>query len=191
MIIALIQKSKIELRSTGFDDNWTDGDDTAKKLVTSKTTLVVCPPSCLMQWQQEIETKARGLKVAVFHGPGRTSSAAVLAQSDVVLTTFPLVGSELTNMNNTKKPKSPLFRINFWRIVLDEAHNIRNPKTKAAQAICQLHARHRWAVTGTPVHNIPEDIFSIVKFLKMAPYDDRKVRIFSFRFITYFFKIFF
>jgi len=59
---------------------------------------------------------------------------------------------------NKKKPaitggkkKDALFRVKWWRIVLDEAHNIKNRKTKAAQGCCALEGKYRWCLTGTPL----------------------------------------
>ena len=49
--------------------------------------------------------------------------------------------------------RSPLTRINWERIILDEGHVIRNPATQKAKALCKLTASHKWVVTGTPVHN--------------------------------------
>lgn len=59
-----------------------------RRRVPSKATLVVCPMGCIGQWKSELETKAKRMNVAVFHGPKRTDSAALLSQNDVVLTTY-------------------------------------------------------------------------------------------------------
>ncbi|ODM98618.1 Transcription termination factor 2, partial [Orchesella cincta] len=157
------------------DENWINTEE-IQRLVPSRTTLVVCPVGCLLQWQDEIKSKGKGLRVHVFHGPTRTTSAALLAQNDVVLTTYDTVGSEVPKPDEIRRhSRSPLLRLYWHRIILDEAHNIRNPKTQRAVSICRLSARHRWAVTGTPVHNTPADFFSIVKFLRMVPFDEPKV----------------
>ena len=63
----------------------------------------------------------------------------------------------------------------WTRIVLDEAHQIRNHKSKTAQAVCLLRGGRRWALTGTPVQNKEMDLFSLIKFLGCSPFDDYTV----------------
>ncbi|KAI0692705.1 SNF2 family N-terminal domain-containing protein [Cytidiella melzeri] len=70
------------------------------------------------------------------------------------------------------KKKDALFRIKYWRIVLDEAHNIKNKTTKSAQACCALEAKYRWCLTGTPMQNNVDELYSLIKFLKLRPLDD-------------------
>ncbi|CAL8093321.1 unnamed protein product [Orchesella dallaii] len=174
MMIALIMKSKVDGPAEDVE-NWVSKEE-IQRLVPSRTTLVVCPLGCLLQWQDEIKSKGKGLRVHVFHGTSRKASAAILAQHDVVLTTYDTIVSEIHKSDDTRHhAQSPLARLYWHRIVLDEAHNIRNQKTQRAVAICKLSARHRWAVTGTPVHNQPADLYSIVKFLRMVPFDEPKV----------------
>ncbi|KAH8008721.1 hypothetical protein HPB51_003368 [Rhipicephalus microplus] len=67
---------------------------------------------------------------------------------------------------------SPLFTVKWRRLVLDEAHNIRNLHTRRAKAACALLAWSRWALTGTPVHNDLNDMRSLLKFLQCHPFDD-------------------
>ncbi|KAG5637212.1 hypothetical protein H0H81_005375 [Sphagnurus paluster] len=72
-----------------------------------------------------------------------------------------------------KKPKSnkksALFRVKWWRIVLDEAHNIKNEKTKGAIACCELEGKFRWCLTGTPMQNNVGELYSLIKFLRIKP----------------------
>ncbi|KAF8470373.1 SNF2 family N-terminal domain-containing protein [Gautieria morchelliformis] len=70
------------------------------------------------------------------------------------------------------KKLDALYHIQWWRIVLDEAHNIKNRKTKVAMACYGLSAKYRWALTGTPVQNSVEDLYSLLKFLGIRPLND-------------------
>ncbi|CCM05412.1 uncharacterized protein FIBRA_07629 [Fibroporia radiculosa] len=73
---------------------------------------------------------------------------------------------------SSKKSKDALFRVKWYRVVLDEAHNIKNRNTKAAQACCALHAKYRWCLTGTPMQNSVEELYSLFKFLRVRPLND-------------------
>ena len=64
-----------------------------KKLVPSTATLVVCPVACMMQWEKELQTKAKGLRVQVYHGTSRVKSPALLSQMDVVIVSYPTIGT--------------------------------------------------------------------------------------------------
>ncbi|KAM5539722.1 hypothetical protein V8D89_006535 [Ganoderma adspersum] len=70
------------------------------------------------------------------------------------------------------KQKDALFRVKWWRVVLDEAHNIKNRNTKAAIACCALDSKFRWCLTGTPMQNNVEEIYSLIKFLRIVPLND-------------------
>ncbi|KAL6306911.1 SNF2 family N-terminal domain-containing protein [Sparassis latifolia] len=71
-----------------------------------------------------------------------------------------------------KKQKAALFGVNWFRIILDEAHNIKNRKTKAAEACYALEGRYRWCLTGTPLQNGVEELYSLIKFLRIRPLND-------------------
>ena len=66
----------------------------------------------------------------------------------------------------------PLLTIAWDRIILDEAHQIRNPRAKTSIALCNLRAAKRWAVTGTPIHNKDLDMYSLIRFLRSSPFDE-------------------
>ena len=109
----------------------------------------------------------------------RHSQAKLLLERDVVFTTF------ATALEDFKRGQSPLSKIHWFRIVLDEgedilqyfpdllltrlfvAHKIRNRKTKQFQAVQQLSAQRRWCLTGTPIQNRLEDLGSLVAFLRV------------------------
>ena len=123
--------------------------DIGKSLIrNSKTTLLVCPLSTIANWEEQILThiKPDALKYHIYHGPNRVSDIDELANFDVVITTYSIVSNEFAGRSK-KKHVTPLVQTNFFRIVLDEAHMIREQSTRQSQAICAVSAGRRWAVT--------------------------------------------
>lgn len=66
-------------------------------------------------------------------------------------------------------PLGPLFKFKWFRVVLDEAHIIRNRSTRSSKAVHDLEAEHRWSLTGTLVNNGLDDIFPHLRFLGISP----------------------
>ncbi|WIA37137.1 hypothetical protein OEZ86_014100 [Tetradesmus obliquus] len=132
-------------------------------------TLIVCPLSVLSNWQMQLEEHTAGnLQVAVYHGPERNRSRAWLAQQDVVITTYATLAGDVGLRGG-----GGLFGQQWLRVVLDEAHTIRNADTQQAKACRALKAQRRWAVTGTPLQNRIGDMFGLLAFLGLKPLDDK------------------
>lgn len=66
-------------------------------------------------------------------------------------------------------------QIDWKRVILDEAHIVRNHKSQGSLAVCDLQADKRWALSGTPIQNRAMDVYSILRFLKCSPFDDLRV----------------
>jgi SNF2 family DNA or RNA helicase len=75
-----------------------------------------------------------------------------------------------------------LFQVRWERVILDEAHTIRNPKTMLAQGVVQLDSKFRWCLTGTPLHNKLKDIYSLFNFLKFTPFTNEMVHYYAINF---------
>ncbi|SMR50890.1 unnamed protein product [Zymoseptoria tritici ST99CH_1E4] len=140
-----------------------------------KGTLVVAPLALIKQWEAEIKskvTRSHALKVLVHHGPSRTKSSAELKKYDVVITTFQTLTSEHagSNMTVTGGSRIGCFGVNWYRIMLDEAHSIKNRNAKSTQACYALEGYYRWCLTGTPLQNNLDELQSLIRFLRIKPY---------------------
>ena len=121
-------------------------------------TLIVCPMSIVGNWQRELQRFAPSLSVMIHHGHERLSGEAFTEEAikhDVVITTYSLA----------LRDKEHLASIEWNTIVIDEAQNIKNEAAKQTQAIKQLKAKHKIAMTGTPVENRLSELWSIMQFL--------------------------
>lgn len=141
-----------------------------------KTTLIVAPLALLQQWPREIAEKTKPghkLRVHVFHGKGRQISVKQLLSYDVVLTNYDSLTAEF-KLSENKKTGMVLLHpdVRFHRIILDEAHNIKNRDTFAARGAFRLQADYRLAMTGTPLMNNAEELYSIVRFLDIPSYNE-------------------
>ncbi|TKA82664.1 hypothetical protein B0A55_01475 [Friedmanniomyces simplex] len=133
----------------------------------AKTTVIICPKSVMSNWQEQIKIHVKSNKLSYYnyHGSNRHQDLDELAKYDIILTTYGTAAEDL------KAKGKALFQVNWFRIVLDEAHGIRNQNTGVSKACIALTAERRWAVTGTPVQNGLNDMGALVKFLRIYPFD--------------------
>ncbi|THH33466.1 hypothetical protein EUX98_g728 [Antrodiella citrinella] len=237
--------------------------------VNSRATLIICPLSTVMNWEDQFREHWRGevtvvggggiscnlaaasasqtpgtstpcsqetdvkpvvapksvariregtpLRVYVYHGTSRKPDPSFLADFDAVITTYSTLATEFSKQNKSlceeeeeaeasdgfvevdeqgnsilkpskgkkaakrKKPgcrqemPSPLQSVNWFRVVLDEAHSIKETSTVACRACCDLFADRRLCLTGTPVQNKLDDVYALIKFLRLSPFDDKAI----------------
>ena len=121
----------------------------------SRPALIVMPTSLIPNWQDEAERFAPELRVLALHGAKRKALFAQIAEHDLVLTTYALLPRDLKQLNAQR-----------WHLlILDEAQNIKNPRSKAATAAGQLAADQRLCLTGTPLENHLGELWSLFNFL--------------------------
>jgi hypothetical protein len=118
--------------------------------VVGPGTLVVCPTSVLHNWAGEARRFRPGLRVSIYHGPGRALDEA----ADLTITSYALLRLDAARL--AARP---------WRAVfLDEAQAIKNPDSLVARAAFALPAELRVAVSGTPVENRLDELWSLMRF---------------------------
>ena len=120
-----------------------------------KPSMVVVPRSLMFNWHSECEKFAPELKVLDYSGLDRGTLREEFENYDVILTTYGTVRRDITALKE----------VEFTYVVLDEAQTIKNPSSQIARASRLLKARHRLALSGTPIENNAGDLWSIFEFL--------------------------
>ncbi|KAF4495970.1 SNF2 family domain containing protein [Fusarium agapanthi] len=138
--------------------------DNADVPETCRTTLIVAPNSSKHIVPNQI-------RVVLFHGPMRDQLAKSLMEYDIVLTTYGTLQSEW----KSRKEYSPLFTHTWARVVLDEAHHIRERSTKTFRAVTVLRTSRRWCLTGTPIQNRLDDYGALLSFVGVPPFISKSV----------------
>lgn len=155
-------------------------------------TLVVTPMSLLAQWQSETlkASKPNTCDVLVYYGSEVAELHAFLKSNPdrkkVLLTSYGVLVSEHRALQEFRSKQDQkfvhslwkgknskligLFGVEFDRMVLDEAHTIKNRSTKTAKACYDIRAQKKWCLTGTPVVNRLEDLYSLIRFLEIDPW---------------------
>ncbi|KAG5929576.1 hypothetical protein E4U42_005391 [Claviceps africana] len=167
------------------DDGGADG------LVSTGATLIVTPESLRQQWITEIARHAPSLRVKHYKGRKKmpdadadADEAAVVEELcgyDVVITTYSVLSAELHYALEPPqrsrrferayhRATSPLVKISWWRVCLDEAQMIENGYTQAALVARVLPRINAWSITGTPVKDDVKDLFGLLLFLRYEPY---------------------
>ena len=118
-------------------------------------SLVVAPTSLLGNWMAELKRFAPGLKTLLFHGPGRDRLRDQADKVHVIVTSYGTLVRDLAFHLGRE----------YRLVAADEASLLRNPDADASKALCKLDARARVALTGTPVENRIQDLWSIFRFV--------------------------
>jgi SNF2 family DNA or RNA helicase len=126
--------------------------------------LIVMPTSLIPNWQDEAARFTPQLRVLALHGPKRRALFKQIGEHDIILTTYALLPRDLKALN------AHSYRL----LILDEAQNIKNPRSKAALAAGQIQAGQRLCLTGTPLENHLGELWSLFNFLMPGWLGDSK-----------------
>ena len=121
-------------------------------------TLVVCPMSVARQWVAEVHRFAPGLRVHLHHGSDRLANEELHRKAnavDVIVTSYDIATRDV----------EALAEVDWDRLIMDEAQDVKNPQTKRARALRTLQARRRVAMTGTPIENRLGELWAIMDIL--------------------------
>ncbi|MFV2015222.1 MAG: DEAD/DEAH box helicase, partial [Candidatus Heimdallarchaeota archaeon] len=123
------------------------------KIFNSINTLVVCPTSVMTNWGRELTKFAPSLNFDTYHGKDRRY--LLTKPVDVLITSYGLIRRDIEFLKNYK----------FHLVVIDESQNIKNPFSGQSKAVRSLNAKHKVALTGTPIENRLSELWSLFDFL--------------------------
>jgi len=118
-------------------------------------SLVVAPTSVLDNWKAEIERFAPDLDCQIYHGNEREQILSKSGSQTIFITTYAVI------RNDVEKLKA----LQWYYLIVDEAQFIKNPQSLAARCLCQLSAKHKLCLTGTPIENRLSELWSLFHFL--------------------------
>ena len=127
----------------------------AKEKDGKAPTLVVCPTSVVFNWEKEIDKFASNLKYLTLTGTDRKSKFKEIPNYDVIITSYALVRRDIECLKKQK----------FRYVILDESQNIKNSTSQTSKACKMLDSSHRLALSGTPIENKLEELWSVFDFL--------------------------
>jgi SNF2 family DNA or RNA helicase len=130
---------------------------TQHQMVKKGISLIVCPTSLLYNWKEEFHKFAPALKVVVIEGVPtlRKKMIEKMDQCDVVITSYTLLQKDIEIYEN----------YTFSYVILDEAQHIKNRGTRNAKSVKQIRAEHRLILSGTPIENSLDEMWSLFDFL--------------------------
>ena len=120
---------------------------------TKTPSLIVMPRSLLANWQNELQKFNPNLSFYLYYETSRDIKA--IQNHDIVLTTYALVRNDIEKLKN----------IPFDTIILDESQNIKNVESKISKAVMLLEAKHKFALSGTPIENSLFELYSLFRFI--------------------------
>ena len=129
-----------------------------------RPALVVVPTSLISNWTAELTKFAPHLRVVVLHGLDRHEKRDRLDDRHVVVTTYTVLTRDIEEMKE----------LSWHIVVLDETQAIKSPDAKATRAVCQLQTRHRLCLSGTPIENNLDELWSQFAFLMPGLLGDRR-----------------
>ncbi|MFB6342740.1 DEAD/DEAH box helicase [Saccharicrinis sp. FJH62] len=154
----IIDDTKPKEQLNLFDQKLNDEPETEAESHRLPASIIVMPKSLLHNWQNEIKKFCPGMLVYTYTGNKRLRSMdiwKIFRHFNVILTSYGVVRNDLEFLKTYQ----------YHYLILDESHFIKNPSSKIYRAVNQLDAKHRLAITGTPIENSLQDLWAQFNFI--------------------------
>ena len=138
--------------------------ETQEKGLEKRTCMIVCPTSLIHTWKSEIERFLPTKQALVLHGPGRNKLFQTIKNTDIVITSYGSLCRDLSHYENYQFPL----------VVADEASVLKNPRSQVAKSLSTISSGSRIALSGTPIENTIQDLWSVMNFANPGYLDHQK-----------------
>lgn len=168
-VLALILRTLLPAQKWSTQSNRSAPSSWRSRPRSSATLIVASSDLMINEWFQELDkhfdsATLQSLRTIKYHGHKRERIQATLCDADIVITTYHTLAAECSSSMTL------ISDIEWYRLVLDEAHIIRRQSTGLYRTVAGIQARSRWCLTGTPIQNRLEDMGSLLAFLKIDPF---------------------
>jgi SNF2 family DNA or RNA helicase len=134
------------------------------KSASALPSLIICPASVILNWKSEIEKFVKHSRVFVYHGPNRENTLPRILPPGYSRNSDPETKYLITSYNTARIDYSKLDKIPWLYMIADEGHAIKNPSAQQTRAVKMIHGQHKLVLTGTPVQNKLEELWSLFDF---------------------------
>ena len=131
-------------------------NDVLKEAATP--SLLIVPKSVIYNWLSEIEKFGIGLSPVLYYGPERNIEALQSTGNKIIVSSYATVRNDIDKLSE----------LQFYYVILDESQIVKHFNTRTAQAVLNLNAKHRIAMSGTPIENDLGELFSLFRFINPA-----------------------
>jgi SNF2 family DNA or RNA helicase len=160
MLQAQHEAKPLRIASEGADHD----PETSATPQKHSATLLIVPTSLLHAWKTQAAEFTPDLRLLVLHGAKRKALRAQIGDADLVITTYPLLARD----------RDWLAEQDWPLLILDEAQTLKNPTAQLTKALRDIPARGRLALTGTPMENSLQDLWTLFDWIQPGLLGDRK-----------------
>jgi SNF2 family DNA or RNA helicase len=129
---------------------------------SKKQSLIVVPKSLLNNWQNELSKYNPSLKYSLYYGTNRDFDE--LKDKQIIITTYALVRNDIEILKEKE----------FDTIIVDESQNMKNIDSQISKAVILLNAKHKFALSGTPIENSLFELYSLFRFINIGMFGTQK-----------------
>ncbi|KAL4497326.1 hypothetical protein ABPG72_011261 [Tetrahymena utriculariae] len=142
--------------------------ETKKERSSKYGTLIITPSNLVNQWENQFKKHSKADSISILNLQQKNNRSKNFEDYDVVICSYNILCVIFENQELSIK----MFNSQWDRVILDEAQKIKNKKSKVSEACFEIQSSCRWCLTGTPLENSIDDIYSLFRFLNIPKYSD-------------------